>query len=108
MAALNACQEADRQGANKKIKNKEDNDSLGNINISKIATCQDIFFGLPKEEIVKIFKIKFKPMNLYKLRHFHGFQDTREKVSINVKNNFFRLWKTIDTYKNFDKNINEV
>ena len=67
-----------------------------------------MFFGLLKKKIVKIFKHKLKPMNLYKLRHLYGFEDIWEEDNIIVKNHFLRSWKIINTYKHFDKSINEV
>lgn len=47
-------------------------------------------------------------MNLYKLRHLHGFEDTREEDSIVVENGSLRPRKTTGTYKDFGKSINEV
>ena len=47
-------------------------------------------------------------MNLYKLRHLHGFRDTREKDNIVVENGSLKPRKTTGTYKNFGKTVNEV
>lgn len=47
-------------------------------------------------------------MNLYKLRHLHGFEDAREEDSIVVENGSLRPRKTTCTYKDFGKSINGV
>ena len=45
----------------------------------EVSARRDMFSSLPDEEIVKIFKNNFKLMTLYKFRHLHGFEDTREE-----------------------------
>lgn len=47
-------------------------------------------------------------MNLYKLRHLHGFEDTWEEDSIVVENSSLRPRKSTGTYKDFGKSMNEV
>ncbi len=47
-------------------------------------------------------------MNLYKLRHLHGFKATREEDSIVVENGSFKPRKTTGTYWDFGKSVNEV
>lgn len=47
-------------------------------------------------------------MNLYKLRHLHGFEDFREEDSIVVKSGSLKPLKTTGTYTDFDKTVNEV
>lgn len=47
-------------------------------------------------------------MNLYKLRHLHGFEDSREENRIVVENGSIKPRKTIGIYKNFGKTVNEV
>lgn len=61
-----------------------------------------MFSGLPEEEIVKIFKNVFKPMNLYKLRHLLGFEDIREEDDIVVENGPLKPWKTTGTYEDLE------
>lgn len=46
-------------------------------------------------------------MNGYKLRHLHGFKDTREEDSIVVENGALKPRKTTGTYKDFGKSVNE-
>lgn len=96
------------QGFYKKAVNNNDEDSISETTLLKISARQNIFSDLPEEEIVKIFKNKFKPINLYKLWHFHDFENTQEKDSIVIENNLLRPWKTMHTYKNLGKNINKV
>ena len=67
-----------------------------------------MFSDLPKEKIVKIIKNKFKPMNLYKLRRLHNFENTWEKNSIVLENGSLKPWKTTGTYKDFGRSINKV
>lgn len=47
-------------------------------------------------------------MNLYKLRHLHSFEDTREEDSIVIENGSLKPQKTTGTYKTFGKTVNEV
>lgn len=67
-----------------------------------------MFSGLPKEEIDKIFKNRFKPMNLYKSMYLHGFKDSRTEDSTVVENGSLKPWKTTGTYKNFGKSVNKA
>lgn len=47
-------------------------------------------------------------MNLYKLRHLRGFEDTQEEDGIVVENGALKPRKTTGTYKDFGKSVNEV
>ncbi len=47
-------------------------------------------------------------MNLCKLRHLHGFEDSRDEDSIVVENGSLKPRKTTGTYKDFGKTANEV
>lgn len=50
----------------------------------------DTFSGLPEEDIVKIYKDEFKPMNQYELRHLYGFENTQQEDGIVIKNGAFK------------------
>lgn len=67
-----------------------------------------MFFGLPKKEIVKIFKNKFKPINLYRLIYLYNFENIWEKNNIMVKKSFFKSWKIINILSKFGKSINKI
>ena len=109
LAALNARREPATQGSNERVgRNNDDEEDIGEITPPEVSARRDMFSGLPEEEIVKIFKNKFKPMNLYKLRHLHGFEDVREEDSIVIENGSLKPRKTTGTYKDFGKSINEV
>ena len=65
LAVLNAYREPATQGTHERIINNEDDNSIGETTLHKFAARRDMFSGLPEEEIVKIFKNMFKPINLY-------------------------------------------
>ena len=108
LTALNTCQEPGTQGIQDRSRDNDENDNtLGETITLEVSARRDIFSGLPEEEIVKIFKNKFKPINLYNLRHLYGFQDTWEEDNIVVKNGSLQLRKTMGTYKDFGRFINK-
>lgn len=86
MATLNTCQEPVIQGMHERRGINMDDDGINKTTPLKVAPHRDTFSDLLEEEIVKIFKNKFKLMNLYKLRHFYGFEDTQEKDNIIIMN----------------------
>ncbi len=49
----------------------EEDDITGEIP-PKVMSIILRFVGLPQEEIIRIFHNKFKPINLYRLRHMRG------------------------------------
>lgn len=63
------------------------------------------FAGLPQDEIVKIFRNKFKPINLARLRHMKGdYLDTYvDQDRIGIENGSLRLRKTSADWKDFGK-----
>ena len=107
LAALNTRREPGTQGKQDRTRN-DDDDGLGETTPSEVSARRDMFSGLPEEEVVKIFKNKFKPMNLYKMRHLHGFENTQEEDGIVVENGTLKPRKTTGTLKDFGKSVNEV
>ena len=95
LAALNTRREPGPQGTQDRVRNDDDNDGIDETAPPEVFARRDMFFGLPEEEIVKIFKNKFKPMNLYKLKYLHGFEDTWEEDSIVVENGSLKSRKTM-------------
>ena len=59
------------------------------------------FPGLPQGEIAKIFLNKFRPENLYKLRHLQGREDKDSDENIVIKNGRMKLEKATGTYRDF-------
>ena len=106
---LNTYWEPSIQGIEDKRRNDDkDDDTLDDTIPLEVSACWNMFSGLSKEEIVKIFKNKFKSMILYKLRHLHNFEDTWEDDSIVVKNGSLKPRKIKDIYKDFGRSINKV
>lgn len=70
LAVFNTRREPGTQGRHDRARN-DDDDGLVQTAPSEVSARRDIFSGLSEEEIVEIFKNKFKPMNLYKSRHLH-------------------------------------
>ena len=68
------------------------------------------FAGPPKEEIVKIFQIKFKPINLYRFCHIRRvrFDSLHDQDRIGIEDGMLKVRKTSGTYKNFGKFLYEV
>lgn len=60
LAALNACWEPGTQGTQDRARNDDDDDR--ETAPPEISAHRDMFSGLPEEEIVKIFRNKFKPI----------------------------------------------
>lgn len=57
-----------------------------------------MFSGLSEDEIVRIFKNKFKPMDFYKLRHIHGLENTREKIVVTIQHFMLDALLPLNTY----------
>ncbi len=87
----------------------EDDDIIGEFP-QEVMDITLRFAGLPKEEIVRIFHKKFKPINLYRLRHMRGlrFDTFQDQEQIGIDNGMLRLWKTLGTYKDFGKFFHKV
>ncbi len=68
------------------------------------------FAGLSQKEIVRIFQNKFKPINLYHLRHIRGlrFDALHDHDRIGIEDGILSLRKTSGTYKNFGKSFYDV
>ncbi len=68
------------------------------------------FAGLPKEEIMMIFQNKFKPINLYRLRHIRGFRfdSLHDQDRICIEDGMLKLRKTEGTNKDFGKSFYEA
>lgn len=52
----------------------------------------------------------FKPINLYQLRHIQGliFKAYQDKKKLGIKDRILKLWKTLETYKDYGNNFYEV
>lgn len=83
IAAAAAAVAHPRAPAKRKVVGEED-DTIGEV--CPEVTNISLRFAAPPEEIVRIFHNRFKPINLYRLRHMRGlrygaFQD-RERIGI--------------------------
>ncbi len=87
----------------------EDDDIIGEVP-QEVINITLRFAGLSQEEIIRIFHNKFKPINLYRLRHMRGlrFDTFQEQERIGIEYGMLRLRKTSVTYKDFGKSIHEV
>ena len=90
-------------GAKAWMSTAEEDDITSEV-LPKVTSITLRFVGLPKEEIVKIFQNKFKPINLYCLR-FDALQD-HDRISI--EDGILRLRKMSVTYKDFEKSFYDV
>lgn len=80
-----------------------DDEILGEIT-PEVSDFSLQFAGLPQEEIVRIFHNKFKPINLYRLRHTRGlsFEAYQDEERIGIKDGMLKLRKTSRSYKDYD------
>ncbi len=87
----------------------EENDITGEVP-SEVMGITLRFSGLPKEEIVRIFQDKFKPINLYLIRHMRGlwFDSLHDQDRIGIEGGMPKLRKTSGTYRDFSKSFYEV
>ncbi len=68
------------------------------------------FVGFPQEEIVTIFENKFKPINLYRLRHMRGlsFKAYKDEEQIGIEDGMLKLRKTLGSYEDYGNSFYEV
>ena len=57
--------------------------------------------GLPEAEIARIYANKFRPENLYKLRHLKGREDKDRDENITIENGMMRLKRVTGTLRDF-------
>ena len=57
--------------------------------------------GLPKAEIVRIFANKFRPENLYKLRHLKGREDKDREENVTIENGQMKMKRVTGTLRDF-------
>ncbi len=81
---------------------RNDEDLQGEVP-PEVADLSPQFVGLPQEEILKIFQNKFKPINLYRLRHMRGltFEADKDEERIGIEDGMLKLRKTSGTYKDY-------
>jgi hypothetical protein len=100
---------ASNPATNKIRSMNEEDDLIGEIP-SEVQALNVRYAGLPQDEIVKIFVNKFKPINLYRLRHMRGLQYDKlnDMDRIGIEDGMLKLRKTSGTYKDFGKSFHEV
>ena len=84
--------------------NVKDDEILGEIS-SEVSDLSLRFAGLPQEEIIRIFHNKFKPINLYRLRHMRElcYETFQDEERIGIEDGMLRLRKTSGSYKDFGR-----
>ena len=104
MAALNTRRESQGRARN------DDDRGLSETTPPEVSACRDMFAGLPEDEIVKTSKNNciFSYRKFVWNKHLHDFEDIRKDDSIVVENGSLKSRKTIGTYKDFGKSVNEV
>lgn len=78
---------------------REDEDYTGEIP-QEVKAFASQFAGLLQAEIAKIFANRFRPMNLYKLRHMKG-RDDLYREQIYVEEGALRMRKVTESYKDY-------
>lgn len=88
---------------------RNDKDLQGEVP-PKVSDLSFQFVELPQEEIVKIFRNKFKRINLYQLRHIRGliFEAYQDEEKIEFKDGMLKLQKTSKIYKDYGSSFYEV
>ncbi len=88
---------------------REDDEIQGEIPL-EVSDISLQFVRLLQEEIVKIFHNKFKPINLYSLRHMRGlsFEAYKDKERIGIEDRMLKLRKTLGSYKDYCNSFYEV
>ena len=87
----------------------EEDDITGEVP-TEVMSITLRFAGLLKEEIVRIFQNKFKPINLYRLRQMHElrFDSLHDQDRIGIEDSMLKLRKTSGNYEGFGKSFYEV
>ncbi len=87
----------------------EEDDTTGEVPI-EVMSITLWFAGLPHKEMVRIFQNKFKPINLYHLRHIRGLwtDSLHDQDRIGIEDSMLKLRKTSGTFKDFGKFFYEV
>lgn len=86
----------------------DDDDNLGEVpqEVQNLVR----FSGLPQEETVRIFRNKFKPINLYRLRHMRDicYDTYHDQDRIEIEDGVLKLKETTGKYKDFGKSVHNV
>ena len=86
-----------------------DDDIIGEIP-KEVQSLNIRFAGLPQVEIVRIFHNKFKPINLYRLRHMRGqrYESYYDQERIGIQDGMLKLRKTSGSYEDYGKSFDKV
>jgi hypothetical protein len=97
---------SERTGTKRKENDDDESDEIS----SKVKVLSLRFAGLPQEEIVRIFFNKFKPINLYRLRHMRDrqYEEYLSDEKMSFEKGILRIKKSIGTYKDYEKFIHDV
>ena len=106
VAAASAAAASTTAGAQAWMSTAEEDDITGEVPL-EVTSITLRFAGLLQEEIVRILQNKFKPINLYRLRHMRGlrFDVQQDHDRIGIEDGMLRLRKTSGTYRDFKKSF---
>lgn len=109
ITASSAAQAGVAKAPRPKAQTGGDEDIQGEIP-PKVSNLCFQFVGLSQEEIVNIFKNKFKPINLYCFRHMRGltFESYQDEERIGIEDGMLKLRKTLETYKDYGSSFAKV
>lgn len=79
---------------------EEVEESIGEISPTTLLVASK-YPGLPKVKIARIFTNKFRPENLYKLRHLKGREDKDRDENITIENGQMKLKRVTGSLRDF-------
>lgn len=82
----------------------EEEEPIGEISPATLLVASR-YPGLPKAEIARIFSNKFRPENLYKLRHLKGREDKDREENITIENGLMKLKRVTGTLRDFGSSL---
>ena len=96
-------------GTQARMSTAEEDDITGEVP-PEVTIITLRFAGVLQEEIVRVFQNKFKPINLFRLRHMYGlrFDALQDHDRIDIEDGILRFRKTSGTYKDFGKSFYDV
>lgn len=78
----------------------DDEEPIGEISQATLLVASR-YPGLPKAKIARIFANKFRPKNLYRLRHLKGREDKDREENVTIENGQIKLKRVTGTLRDF-------
>ena len=82
----------------------EGEESIGEIPPAALLVASH-FPGLPRAEISRIFSNKFRPENLYKLRHLKGREDKDQEENVTIEQGVMKIKRATGTLRDFGSSL---